>query len=440
MAMAGQAQLDRLGSSVRTRDEVLAWRLALKYVYYWCLLGAGTALLIFDRPQFTISVPAISTAAIVAIFLLISERPQPAFQSGGFAPLTASLAAATATIGWWSLPLAIVGWSAVHWRVRENGRPFGSFISSLGGQIGMAILAIYAMVTVFSVATSLSSHLPPWLSATAVFLGIVAVGMTWQTINNGLVVGGFLIAGQPASFVRYWRSGFVASLWAYLLAGMYAFGGLLGTIVFYYVVAHTRMFDRIIKAVETADEHDFMVAQSQMLIRDLLGLLSPEDVAFAGDVRYLSMQLARKAGLPKAEIDGISWAAELHDIGKCSLPADVRSNVDLAPAQERERLRYPMLGAQILRKAPKLFSEPIAYAIEHQCEAFDGSGYPHGIKGERIPVASRIVSIARDYVALLTGHDNMQPRGKQEALALLRQRAGTQYDPALVDLLCREIA
>jgi hypothetical protein len=440
MAMAGQAQLDRIGSSVRAGQDVIAWRLTLKYIYYWCLLGAGIGLVVFLPPQFTFSIPAIVAASVVAVFLVINERPQPAFQSGGFAPLTAILAAATATISWWSLPLAIVGWSAVHWRVREQGRPLGSFVSSLCGQIGMAILATYAMVAVYTFAHSLSTHAPDWLSALIVFLGIVAVGMTWQTINNGLVVGGFLIAGQPASFVRYWRSGFVASLWAYLLAGMFAFGGLLGTVVFYYVVAHTRMFDRIIKAVEAADEHDFMVAQCQLMVHELLGLLSPDDVAFAGDVRYLSMQIARKAGLPKPDIENISLAAELHDIGKCKLQSEVRSGVNLTPAQEQERLRYPMLGAQVLRKAPKVFSEELAYAVEHQCEAFDGSGYPHGMKGERIPVASRVIAISRDYLGLLTGRGSTQACGKQDALSLLRQRAGAQYDPALVDLLCREIA
>jgi hypothetical protein len=440
MAMAGQAQLDRIGTSVRPAQDVVAWRQLLKYVYYWCIFAAGAALVVLVHPSFVFSVPFEISAGIIAVFLLINERPQPAYQSPGYAPLAAVLAAATATLGWWALPLAVTGWSAVHWRLREPGKPLGPYLTSFAAQIGMAVLATYAMVNVFGLTTALAARAPHVLGPFILFVGIIGVGMTWQTVNNGLVIGGFMIVGKPASFVRYWRAGFVASLWAYLLAGMYAFGGIFAAAVFYIVVAHTRMFDRIVKAMETRDERDFIATQFHEMVRDFIELLSPDDSTFAGDVRYLSMQLARKVGLPKVEIENIGWAAEFHEIGKCKLPAAIRSGIDLTPAQEQERLRYPMLGAKVLRKAPKLIPEEVAYAVEHQCEAFDGTGYPHGMKGERIPVSSRIIAISRDYLQLITGHGSGQTRGKQAALEVLRSRVGNQYDPALVDLLCREIA
>jgi response regulator RpfG family c-di-GMP phosphodiesterase len=280
----------------------------------------------------------------------------------------------------------------------------------------------------------------PVLSALIVFLGVVVVGMLWQTVNNALVIVGFAILGQPASFVRYWRAGFVASLWAYLLAGMYAFGGIFGAIVFYYVVAHTRMFERIIQAVEARDERDFVASQFQEMIREFIGLLAPEDAQFAGDVRYLALAMGNRIGMPKAELEHLAWAAEFHEIGKCKLPADVRAGKHLTPSQQSEALRYPMLGAQVLHKASKVIPNDVAYAVEHQCEAFDGTGYPHGMRGTNIPVMSRIIAISRDYLRLLTGHAGVEPMTKQEALKTLQTRAGTQYDPGLVDLLCHQIA
>jgi len=99
-----------------------------------------------------------------------------------------------------------------------------------------------------------------------------------------------------------------------------------------------------------------------------------------------------------------------------------------------------MLGAQVLRKASKVIPQDVAYAVEHQCEAFDGSGYPHAMRGINIPVMSRIIAISRDYLRLLTGHAGIEPMTKQEALKTLQARAGTQYDPGLVDLLCHQIA
>ncbi len=87
-----------------------------------------------------------------------------------------------------------------------------------------------------------------------------------------------------------------------------------------------------------------------------------------------------------------------------------------------------------------MIPENVAYAVEHQCEAFDGTGYPHGMRASRIPVSSRVIAIVRDYLQLLTGHNGSAPLNKEGALRILTERAGTQYDPALVDLLCREIA
>ena len=115
--------------------------------------------------------------------------------------------------------------------------------------------------------------------------------------------------------MRYWRAGFVASLWAYLLVAMFAFSGILGAAVFYIAVAHTRMFDRILSVVEAADEHDWVVTQFYEMIRELYQFLRLSDVEFAADVRYFALQLARKVGLPKIEVERIGLAAEFHEIG-----------------------------------------------------------------------------------------------------------------------------
>lgn len=439
MAMAGQAQLDRISGYAGTRQEVAAWRQALKVTYYWALFAAGGALLVWTPPQFDFSLATLLSVGVVAIFLALNERPQEGFQVV-HAPVAAILAAAAATVGWWALPLGIVAWSAVHIRLHDAGRPVGASITALAGQLGTAAIAIYAMVRGYALVVAFTHAAPPMLVPVIVFLSIVAIGMAWQLVNNALAIVGFAIVGQPASFVRYWRAGFVAALWAYLLAGMYSFGGMLGAVVFYYVVAHTRMFDRIIKAVEARDERDFVSNQFHEMIREFVGLLSPEDAQFAGDVRYLALQVGRKIGMTKGDLDNLGWAAEFHEIGKCKLSPEIRNGINLTPSQQQERLRYPMLGAKVLRKASKLIPEDVAYAVEHQCEAFDGTGYPHGMRGERIPVDARIIALTRDYMQLLTGHSGHAPQEKQTALRTLSERAGSQYDPALVDLLCREIA
>ncbi|MBV8170620.1 MAG: hypothetical protein JO219_01680 [Candidatus Eremiobacteraeota bacterium] len=438
MAMAGQAQLDRIASSDLARAGTEAWRQAARHAYNAALFFVSVGLMVYVPLHFDFSVGSLVTVGIVAVFLVLSERPQEGFQ-GTHAPVAAILAAAVAGVGAWALPLGVLAWSAVHVRLYKTGKPLGSFVSGLAGQIGMTTIAIYAMLKAYALTQHFAQFVPAF-GALITFAGIVAVGMIWQTVNNALVIGVYAILGKPASFVRYWRAGFVASLWAYLLAGMYAFGGILGAVVFYYVVASTRMFERIIEAVATRDERDFIRNQFHDMMRELMGFLSPQDVEFAADVRYLSLQLGRKIGMPKAELEKLGWAAEFHEIGKCKLSSDVRDGKNLTPAQQQESLRYPMLGADVLRKASKLIPEDVVYAVQHQCEAFDGSGYPHSMRGLNIPTIARIIALTRDYVRLLTGHSGESPIPKQEALRTLQARAGSQYDPSLVDLLCREIA
>jgi hypothetical protein len=437
MAMAGQAQLDHAGGTGLLQEQV-AWRQALKHCFNAVLFAAGAALVIFIPTRFDISWQTLCAVALVGVFLVLNERPQEGYQ-GVHVPLTAILAAAVATVGAWALPLGVVTWSAVHLRLLRTGRPLPTFLSGLAGQIGMTTIYIYAMLGVYASAQIFARGLPV-ASPLIIFLAIVALGMVAQTINNVLVGVGVAIMGQQRSVARYWRAGLVASLWAYLLAGMYNFGGLLGAVVFYYVVAHTRMFDGIIRAAAAADERDFVSTQFHEMMREFIGLLDPRDAEFAADVRYLSLQLGRKVGMPKADLERLSWAAEFHEIGRCKLSADVRTGKNLTPSQQGEALRYPMLGAEVLGKASKLIPQDVAYAVQHQCEAFDGSGYPHGMRGTNIPVMSRIIAISRDYVRLLTGYAGTEPMPKQAALGTLQARAGTQYDPALIDLLCREIA
>ena len=436
--MAGQAQLDHVAGTGLVRESA-TWRQAAKHSYNALLFAAAGALVVFGpRINFDFSTQTLIAVGVVGLFLVVNERPQDGFQ-GGHVPLTAIQAAAVAAVGVWALPLGVVTWTAVHARLLNKGRSTTAFVSALAGQLGMTTFVTYTMLALYA-GTQALTHKFPVASGLIMFLGIVVLGMIGQTVNNALVAGGSLIVGQPAPFVRYWRAGFVASLWAYLLVGMYTFAGILGAVVFYFVVAHTRMLEHVIQAAAARDERDFVTNQFHEMIREFMGLLSPQDAEFAADVRYLALQLGRKIGMPKTDLDKLAWAAEFHEIGNCKLSADVRSGKNLTPAQQGEGLRYPMLGAEVLKKASKVIPEEVAYAVQHQCEAFDGSGYPHAMRGTHIPVMSRIIAITRDYARLLTGHAGDEPLPKQAALKTLQARAGTQYDPALVDLLCREIA
>jgi response regulator RpfG family c-di-GMP phosphodiesterase len=131
----------------------------------------------------------------------------------------------------------------------------------------------------------------------------------------------------------------------------------------------------------------------------------------------------------------VGLAAELHGIGKCRIPFRVRTNVGLTPAEVLQYMSYPRIGAVMVRSSDALLPREIADWIEFHREHFDGAGGPRGLRGDAIPLASRIIAIARAYVAMLTGYDGTETVNKETALARLNAGGGALYDPGLVDLL-----
>jgi energy-coupling factor transport system substrate-specific component len=96
---------------------------------------------------------------------------------------------------------------------------------------------------------------------------------------------------------------------------------------------------------------------------------------------------------------------------------------------------HARLGAEVLRAIPEI--EQVAQAIESHHEAFDGSGYPRGLKGENIPLYGRIVAVADAYVNMTTDRSFAPPKTDEQALAELGKMSGTRFDGMIVRLFTR---
>jgi len=131
----------------------------------------------------------------------------------------------------------------------------------------------------------------------------------------------------------------------------------------------------------------------------------------------------------------LGLAAELHEIGKSHLPARLRNGAVLNAKESALRKTYSRWGGLMVRAADGLLPAQIADWIEFHGEHFDGTGYPRGLKADSIPLQSRVIAVARDYVRFLTGYDGVDAMDKEKALVLLREGSGTLYDPRLVNLL-----
>jgi HD-GYP domain-containing protein (c-di-GMP phosphodiesterase class II) len=136
--------------------------------------------------------------------------------------------------------------------------------------------------------------------------------------------------------------------------------------------------------------------------------------------------------LDTAETRVVGLAAELHDIGKMAIPdaiLDKRAQLDTADSAFMQR--HTIIGERIVAAAPALLS--IAPLVRSSHERMDGRGYPDGLSGSDIPLASRIVAVCDAFDAMVSGRHYRQPVAVADAMAELLRCAGTQFDPSVVE-------
>jgi putative two-component system response regulator len=148
-------------------------------------------------------------------------------------------------------------------------------------------------------------------------------------------------------------------------------------------------------------------------------------------VATLSVLLARALRLSPEAVERVRVAALLHDIGKLGIRENILQKSGALAPEEFEHIKtHPLLAETILQPIKPLRS--LIPIVKHEHEAFDGSGYPSGLRGEEIPLEARIIAIADAYDALTTDRPYRKALSPSEAFAILKQGAGTQWDPKLV--------
>ncbi|HMQ16477.1 MAG TPA: diguanylate cyclase [Phycisphaerae bacterium] len=152
------------------------------------------------------------------------------------------------------------------------------------------------------------------------------------------------------------------------------------------------------------------------------------------NVKQYSEWLAQAAGWSKPMQTAVANAAMLHDLGKIGLPDRLLLKPRPLRADEMALVRQvPLITCRILE--PLRVFETEVLMIRHIRENFDGSGYPDGLEGERIPIGSRIISIAEAFDAMTCNRAYRLGRSIDEALAEINLAAGSQFDPAFAALI-----
>jgi putative nucleotidyltransferase with HDIG domain len=157
----------------------------------------------------------------------------------------------------------------------------------------------------------------------------------------------------------------------------------------------------------------------------------PETSLHGVHVAELVPQVGRLLGISGPELEELELAAEFHDIGKVAVPTEVLRKPGPLDELERQVMAcHVEWGAELLRHLPDC--ETIAEIVRHHHERFDGGGYPDGLKGCEIPLASRVIAACDAYGAMIADRPYRKALGRERALLELADGAGSQFDPDAV--------
>ena len=281
--------------------------------------------------------------------------------------------------------------------------------------------------------------------ALALLLSVLVFAVLDYGLNTGIVAAAVSLERRQR-FPEVWQQHF-AGLWLSYFGG--AFGGLL-----LMLLARLHTVDVIILLIPlpvilyTAFRHAVGRTQDQIshlgkvhrvyvaAIEALAQAVDAKDQVTHDHVRRVqdrSVELARALGVTdEAEMQAIKAASLLHDVGKLAIPEHILNKPGRLSAAEFEIMkRHAPIGADILSVID--FPYPVAPIVRHHHENWDGTGYPDGIAGERIPIGARIIAVVDCFDALTSDRPYRPRLSDADALQILAERRGTMYDPGVVE-------
>jgi HD-GYP domain-containing protein (c-di-GMP phosphodiesterase class II) len=148
-----------------------------------------------------------------------------------------------------------------------------------------------------------------------------------------------------------------------------------------------------------------------------------------------AVAVGRHLGMELGQLDVLVRAAELQDLGKLAIPDSILTKTTPLSADEWQVIRrHPVVGERILSATPAL--EPVARLVRSCSERFDGSGYPDGLRGDEIPLGSRVIAVCVAYHAMTSQRPYRSAMAEGEAFGELFRGAGIQFDPMVVAAFC----
>ncbi|MFQ5953045.1 MAG: HD domain-containing phosphohydrolase [Candidatus Omnitrophota bacterium] len=176
-----------------------------------------------------------------------------------------------------------------------------------------------------------------------------------------------------------------------------------------------------------------MYAEAIAMLFVISKVIDPDIAEHSSMVTSMAVDLAKKLKIGKVRIDRLKTASYLHDIGKLAVSEKILNKRGPLTKGEFEKIKeHSLKGVEMVR--PLYFLRDVIDIIQSHHENYDGTGYPHGIKGKNIPLEARILSIADVYGALTSDRPYRKAFSKKEALSILEEGRGRKFDPELIDI------
>src|SRR5438067_10127745 len=183
-----------------------------------------------------------------------------------------------------------------------------------------------------------------------------------------------------------------------------------------------------------ADENLTLFLSSIQMLAGAVDEKDPYTRGHSDRVTRYSVLLATELGLPKEEIEKIRIAAQLHDVGKIGIEDRILKKPGKLTAEEFEIMKtHTTRGANILRPVSQL--KEMIPGIELHHESLDGRGYPHGLKGDEVPMLPRIIMVADCFDAMTTNRPYQAAMDPEYVVRIINSLVNTKFDPRVVAAL-----
>lgn len=424
--------------------------------YIAILAALGVIVLITSSMQArTSSIDPVMFLFILVLVGLAQRNPVMLFRSSAISVAFAVKIAAYVLFG---TPVAL--WATVV-VVAVNAytpkpKPARKVLFNLGGMM----LSTYLASTTYQL---VGGMVPP--GAFVPTMLAVAVSAAVYFAVNSLLTAAVITLTSSARFVDVWVQNFAWMPVNYLatavngaaLALAYQSLGLIGVIVFVlplgvawysfklYMMKSTQLRDRNRELVTMNESlqrtSDRLESSHVSVIAALLGSLAAKERSTPGHsaaTMQHALAVAKSLGLGPDEVAAVNLGALFHDIGKIGIPEHILLKPSpLTDEEWAEMKTHPVIGANLIGEVPNL--EKIRPIVLAHHEHYDGSGYPNGLKGDEIPLAAQIISVADTYEAITSTRPYRPALGHNEAVAELRRVAGSQLNPIVVEAFIRQI-